>query len=115
MPLESPSFGMQLSNYNLPHSRGKAGRGTPERIKAGRAREAAIKRRLKKSNKKARSKAYASINKKKGGKKKYKEQYIRGSDQGYRRSDYGVGHGAAIPYQIARRTETVKRKAKKRR
>lgn len=114
MPLVSPSLNMQLGDY--PSLGDRKGRGSPERIKAGRAREDAIKRRLAKSNKKARAKAKGKINKKKGGTKSYKEQYIRGKSQGYSQSDYGVGAGAAIPYQIARRSETVSRpKPKKRR
>lgn len=70
------------------------------------AREAAIRRRLHKSNKKAMGNTEAG--------KKYKTQHIRGKGAGMTSSDYGVGDaGAGIPYQIATATHKKYKNPKK--
>jgi hypothetical protein len=84
-----------------------------------RAKEDAIKRRLQRSNdnnkKSAQKSAAALANKAKGtGKtftKSYTTQKILGADKGFTKSDYGVGAGAAIPYQIGDSKSTVAIKA----
>lgn len=45
----------------------------------------------------------------KGGKvtKSYTTDYIKGDKEGFSRSDFGVGKGAAIPYQIGTKTDKV--------
>jgi len=51
----------------------------------------------------------------KGGKvtKKYTQEYIKGEKEGFSSSDFGVGKGAAIPYQIGKKTNTINRDVRK--
>ncbi len=82
----------------------------PSRSSQIRSKEAAITRRLSEvnsKNKKTASRAVMSgaIKLKKAKKygtitKSYDTQKILGADKGFTKSDYGVGSGAAIPYQI---------------
>lgn len=76
-------------------------------------REAAIKRKLDKSNMANQRTALASINKKTGGTKKYATKEIAGADKGFTKSDYGVGLGAAIPYQITDGSGSVTKEREK--
>lgn len=77
------------------------------------AKENAIKARLQRANNDNKASAQKSVNAQlaayKKGKNKnkpitftktYNTQAIKGADQGFTPSDYGVGAGAAIPYQI---------------
>lgn len=72
------------------------------------SKEDAIKRRLEKDSSAAKSKAQQAASAKaklaKGTGKKftvnYNTQSILGENKGFTKSDYGVGAGAAIPYQI---------------
>jgi hypothetical protein len=67
----------------------------------------AIRRRLMQSNVKNEAAAKAQIKKQKGGSATYKSQYIRGSNEGFSPSDFGIDAGAAIPYQIGTKTHTI--------
>lgn len=74
------------------------------------AKENAIKKRLQKRNTtnqiKAKGQVAAELSKMRKGHRrgdvvrKYQTQAIRGSKEGYAKSDFGVGAGAAVPYQI---------------
>jgi hypothetical protein len=74
------------------------------------AKENAIKARLDKTNNLNKVKAQSSVAKELAALKKrgrtgvasrsYESQGILGADKGFSQSDYGVGAGAAIPYQI---------------
>lgn len=85
------------------------------------AREDAIKRRLEETNKKNKDTATKTLDKRlkdmalkgKYGKvtEKYQTQQILGADKGFTKSDYGVGAGAAIPYQIGTAEKTVSRES----
>ncbi|MGS2592248.1 hypothetical protein [Streptomyces hebeiensis] len=75
-------------------------------------REAAIKRRLAKANNDARNKTIKSIDPKKGGTKSYTTQSIK-TGGGFTKSDYGVGSGAAIPYQLSNTKKTITVKKRK--
>lgn len=78
------------------------------------AKENAIKKRITWNNTKNRLRATADANKeftKKKGKapvvKTYDTQKLLGEKEGYTKSDYGIGQGAAIPYQIKSGKDTV--------
>lgn len=62
------------------------------------AKQSAIQRRLDKSN--AKNKAAAEKKAGKGKTATWNTQYVKGKSQGYTKSDYGVGMGAAIPYSV---------------
>lgn len=81
------------------------------------AKENAIKKRLAKSNEDAKVAAGKNMNKKLAILKKrkqtgvvsssYNTQSILGANKGFAKSDYGVGAGAAIPYQIGTEKQSV--------
>lgn len=86
---------------------------TPKEESEKLQRQAAIQRRLDKENKAAEvgAKVKSSKMTPKGGKftpTNYQEKYIKGEKEGFTKSDYGVGAGAAIPYQIGSKTKTYK-------
>lgn len=79
----------------------------PTRTKEIKAREDAIRRKLFAQNHKNQAVARSKINPKTGGTKTYETQRISGSREGFEKSDYGVGAGAAIPYQILKGTGKI--------
>lgn len=89
----------------------------PTRSQEIKAKEDAIKKRLDAANKPAAAKATANVARdlaslKKKGKtgtasSSYSAKSILGADKGFTKSDYGVGSGAAIPYQIGNTTKKV--------
>lgn len=85
---------------------------TDSREKQIAVKHGAVKRAIQASNSKASKKAKDSIKKK--GTASYKEQYLKGSKQGFTKSDYGVGKGAAIPYQVGTNTAKVSKGIKTR-
>ncbi|MFE1914986.1 hypothetical protein [Streptomyces anandii] len=86
------------------------------------AKENAIKNRLNGINTQNRVKATAQVSndikkllkKHKSGTvtKSYKTQSILGANKGFSKSDYGVGQGAGIPYQIGTSTQKVTQSTK---
>lgn len=95
---------------------------SPTRSNAILAKENAIKAKLatwntsnKKSSQTKLNKTVANYAKKKPPKprmfnQQYSTQVIKGADKGFAKSDYGVGDGAAIPYQIGNQQATVSAK-----
>lgn len=82
----------------------------PTRDQQIKAKEDAIKRRLASDSSKAKATAQSKVNKAAAARAKlgkygtvtgsYDTKKILGSKEGFSKSDYGVGAGAAIPYQI---------------
>ncbi|MFE1145192.1 LysM peptidoglycan-binding domain-containing protein [Streptomyces rochei] len=95
--------------------------GTDNRSAEIKARENAIKRRLEQESSKARSAALKDVRSQAGkaggtGKtftKNYTTKSILGENKGFTKSDYGVGNGAAIPYQVGNATAKVSATATK--
>jgi hypothetical protein len=79
----------------------------PMKDPAVKAKEDAIKRRLDADNTKAKWNANKALVTKKSGTSQYDVKKIAGADKGFTQSDYGVGDGAAIPYQIQTDKGTV--------
>ncbi|HEY9259032.1 hypothetical protein [Chitinophaga sp.] len=67
----------------------------------------AIERKLSDDNRAGMTKAIGAANKSKKN-STYSEGRILGQKEGFTNSDFGVGAGAAIPYQVANTTKTVK-------
>lgn len=63
-------------------------------------RKDALTRKLQAENRASQKKALNSIDSKKGGSKSYNVKSIPGKEKGFTDSDFGVGAGAGIPYQI---------------
>lgn len=83
----------------------------PNRAIQIKAKKDAITRKLQLNNRAAQVAAGKKINPKKGGVASYVTEKIAGREKGFGESDFGVGAGAAIPYQITKTTNTVKKAA----
>jgi hypothetical protein len=82
---------------------------SPSRSKLILDKENAIKRRLAAQNEKNKTSAYNKITKRSSsGYRDYNTQSIK-TGNGFTKSDYGVGNGAAIPYQLQDTKKTVTR------
>lgn len=73
------------------------------------AQQAAIQRRLDIKNNQAKRGSKNIVKGGKGSADNYQYSYIRGADEGYSKSDYGIGGGAAIPYQVGTKTRNAGR------
>ena len=104
------SKGRVIGAKPLPPSKWTPGQNSADKVRQSEiaAKKGAIERKLQAENRARQAKAFKGIDSKKGGIATYVSKGIT-KGKGFTESDYGVGKGAAIPYQLSDATKTVKK------